>query len=213
MVASDEVYASGWQGISHWSPQKHAWEVELATRSYNITTISAYPTGGTDWDVWAAGQPGDKNDPNRMIYHLKRPSRTWEVMTASGVEIDPAQGGLRDILLTDFKTGFAVGPGGAIVKGSKQKDGGWSWSALRSPTNRNLNSICYADHALWIVGAEGKVLRTADLGQTWQTYTLTNDAGNAPDLFRIRSSSDALWIVGRRVVYRYHFPSRKQSPV
>jgi len=201
IIDADEVYAVGWQGISHWSPIKRAWELQLTALSYDIQAVFAYP-GNLREDVWAVGQSGDKSDPYRMIYHLK-PGNTWEKFRASGVEIDPATGGLHDLVIIDANTGFAVGPNGAFVKGTKNKDGDWSWAGLHSPTDRSLNSICYADHALWIATDEGTVLRTRDFGRTWQEDSLKDEVGNPAVLRRVRSTDNGLWVVGNRVVYKY----------
>jgi hypothetical protein len=91
IVASDEMYTVGWQGIAHWS-SKGGWELQLQTGSYSINAVYAYPAA-PDWDVWAVGSPADKKAP-RYIYHLKRPS-FWEGLVADGVEIDPSHGGLQ----------------------------------------------------------------------------------------------------------------------
>jgi hypothetical protein len=70
IVSSEEIFATGWQGISRWSARDPAWDVQVPTQSYAINSIYAYPTGSPDWDVWAVGQSGAIQDRYRMIYHL-----------------------------------------------------------------------------------------------------------------------------------------------
>ena len=108
-------------------------------------------------------------------------------------------------MLIGEKTGFAVGPGGVIVKGTRNDRGLWSWAGLagRKPTSHNLNSVIYVDDRLWIVGDGGIVLSGRNLGKDWSIQYLKDEAGGQPNLKRIRLHGSSLWIVGDRVVYRY----------
>jgi photosystem II stability/assembly factor-like uncharacterized protein len=67
----------------------------------------------------------------------------------------------------------------------------------------DLNSIAYADRTLWIVGKNGLVLRSQDLGATWKIQYLKDEFGRPANLARVRSFGNSLWIVGDDVVYRY----------
>ena len=201
IVSSEEVFAVGWQGITSWSARDDSWSLQLPACSYLITAVDGYPNDSPNWDVWAVGQSGDRRNPFHLIYHLKRP-RTWERLPAEGIEFDPRKGGLRNILMVDHKTGFAVGPDGVIVKGTKGQGGAWRWTGLPKVTESDLNSIVYVDDTLWIVGHKGTVLGSRDLGETWEITTLKNEFGVYPDLHRIRSFNDCLWITGTGVVYR-----------
>jgi photosystem II stability/assembly factor-like uncharacterized protein len=197
----DEAYATGWLGIAHWSASARGWNVELLTRWYWISGVFAYP-GDPAWDVWAVGQAGARSGPLGMIYHRK-PAGSWEVLNAEGAESDPQYHGLRDIVLTDFRTGFAVGENGAIIKGARKVDGSWRWVRISSPTTEQLLSVAYMDRTLWIVGDAGTVLASADLGATWQVTKLRDEDGGAPPLARVRRFGDSLWIMGNRAVYKF----------
>jgi tRNA A-37 threonylcarbamoyl transferase component Bud32 len=198
-----EIFAVGWQGISRWSSANRVWELQIPTYSYLVNAVFAY-SDSPAWDVWAVGQSGI-GDSHGTIYHLREPDNAWEAFTATGVELEKGGGGLRDIQLVDSKTGFAVGSQGVIVKGSKSKAGIWSWAGLTpSPATTDLNSIVYADHALWIVGNDGIVLSTKDLGLTWNVSRLKDENGDSPALKRVRSFGHSLWIVGNGVVYKRH---------
>lgn len=201
IVSSEEVFAVGWQGIAYWSAEEKGWSIQLPSCSYLITSIDAYPNDSPEWDVWAVGQSGDRRNPSHQIYHLNRP-QTWERLPAEDIESDPAKGGLRCILMINYKTGFAVGPDGVIIKGTKRQDATWYWKALPKVTDNDLNSIVYADDTLWIVGNKGSVLNSRDMGQTWEVRSLKNEYDGLPSLNRIRCFNDSLWIMGNGVVYR-----------
>ena len=209
IVSTDELYAVGWQGISYRNPATGVWEVQLPTLTYAVNAIHAYPGASGPADIWVAISP-TKGDVRGLIYHKRAPGGQWEKLPAEGVQYDPSKGGLRDVIAVGPKAAFAVGPNGTIVKGSRLDNGAWLWAALRSPTDRDLNAICYVAHTLWIVGDAGTVLSSRDLGHTWRQFRLRDESGAAPPLFRIKPFQDwnyeSLWIVGRGVVYKYGKP-------
>jgi Caspase domain/Photosynthesis system II assembly factor YCF48 len=200
-----EVYAVGWQGISHWYSSNSKWEVQLPTYSYYISAIDAL-NGSDNRSVWAVGpwgaNEGSRGGPNHgAIYHLRWPENQWERLLPTGVSFEPGQS-LTDIRLVDPKTGFAIGSKGVILRGSQNEDGTWTWKGIASPTKESLNSIAYAGGRLWIVGDNGIVLSSRDLGKTWNVSSLKDDQGNSPNLKRIRFFGDTGWILGGQVVFK-----------
>jgi transcriptional regulator with XRE-family HTH domain len=214
----EDVYAVGWQGIAHWNrlDPRPRWEVQLKTGSYEIDAVFAYPAFIGSADLWAVGH-SEKPDSYKLIYHYLKDSGKWEPVLATGIELALEHRVLLDIVLVDDKTGFAVGPEGVIVQGSKGKDGTWAWAGLKnSPTRQDLYSIAYdnGDHTLWIVGSGGTVLKSANRGQDWNASSLKDERderGRPPTLLRVRIF-DSPWIVGQGaikgsgVVYTYRRP-------
>jgi photosystem II stability/assembly factor-like uncharacterized protein len=95
--------------------------------------------------------------------------------TASGGETTEAwekiQSGTGDSLLCDAafvdrENGWAVGIRGTIIHST---DGGKTWSAQNSGTEKNLFSVSFPDLKNgWIVGEFGTIIHTGDGGATWQ---------------------------------------------
>ncbi len=186
-----ETYAVGWQGISHLS--NNIWTLQVPTYSYFVTAVYAKPIDSV-WQVWAVDSRGS-------IYHLDtapKPSAQqseWDEHKISAY-------GLQDVVMIDSDTVMAVGQKGTLLKGSR-RGVIWSWEMLKSrPTGADLYSMAYADGTLWIVGADGVVLKTNDLGQSWAIRQLKDEFGSAPRLSRVRTFENSVWIVGSGVVYR-----------
>src|SRR5579859_2234828 len=156
----NEVYASGWQGIAHWSASSRHWGVQLRSYNYSISSLSVYASGSY-LDFWAVANLPVAGQPHGLIYHLKQPENTWERLNANGVELEPGQG-LNDIKLLDSKTGFAIGENGVMLRGSKDNMDNWSWNGISSPTRESLHSIEYDSYhkILWAVGNNGTVLES-----------------------------------------------------
>lgn len=197
-----DVYATGWEGIAHWSSSTKHWQLEFPTYSYSISGIDIEP-GYPYREIWAVGQ-SVQGQPYASIYHLRQPEQVWERLSATGSGLEPLQS-LSDVRIIDLNTGFAVGQKGLILQGSKSKDGIWAWTTIPSPTKESLNSIEYVNGTLWIVGDKGVVLNSGDLGKTWTVTFLKDESGRAPEhLRRIRAfAPDSFWIVGHGVVYKH----------
>jgi len=197
-----DVYAAGWQGISHWSASSNRWELQLPTYSYSISAISVYGSGSY-LDLWAVANLPLPGQPYGLIYHLRQPGNVWDRLTANGIELEPGQG-LNDIKLLDTKTGVAVGENGAILRGSKDATDSWTWNGIRSPTRENLHSIEYDSYrkVLWIVGSKGTLLQSSDLGGHWNLSLLRDELGRLPNLKRIRATEGGVWILGNGIVFK-----------
>lgn len=70
-----------------------------------------------------------------------------------------------DVVAFDEKTAIVCGYAGKILR---TDDGGYTWTLIRSGTDRALYAMRFTDpqHG-WIVGQEGLVLHTEDGGLTW----------------------------------------------
>lgn len=214
----EDIFSAGWQGISHWSSKDQNWQVKFSTDEKNmISSISTYPTcPGCPGDLWAVGHAkfGDP-DSYEMVYHSEDSGATWTPMNVTGIKQEAGARILKDIIMINETTAFAVGPG-AIVQGSKDEAGNWSWSGVKNPPaypcpGADLRSIAYDNDnnagpgTLWIVGGCGTVLRSTNRGQYWKVSQLHDKHGLA-SLNRVRIFGGTRWIVGTEVVYKYPKP-------
>jgi len=206
--AFSEVYAVGWQGISHWSKAANQWNVQLPTFYYPISGIHVLG-GSENRNVWAVGRAGEDetgnwgSDSHGAIYYLKPPDFTeWQRCDLSAIDFKKAQA-LSDIIMIDPDTVVAVGGQGIIVLGRRQKSERWDWSTPTSPTESDLYSLSLSPNALWAVGDRGVVLKSMDRGTTWETELIKQQSnGNKPVLRRTRFSGHQGWILGDGIVMR-----------
>jgi len=200
--AFHEIFAVGWQGIAHGVNWGEDWEVQKVTHSYPINGITVFWGGGDDRNVWAVGRAGvdsfgkTGSDSYGAIYHQHGPTGTWETVNLPMVKFKPAQA-LSAVCQIDDETVFVVGQGGLILKGSKE-GADWKWAIEDSGTGADLNSLTYdGDKKIfWIVGSQGVILRSDNLGKTW---TLSQ-SGTKQNLRRIRLMGNQRWIVGDQIV-------------
>jgi len=81
------------------------------------------------------------------------------------------ESGFGDLLLCQASfvnrdKGWAVGTKGVVIRTS---DGGKTWVAQQSGTEKNLFSVCFVDDQNgWVVGEFGTILHTTDGGETWE---------------------------------------------
>ncbi len=72
---------------------------------------------------------------------------------------------------------YAVGDGGAIVKGTLSGST-WTWVVQTSHTTNTLYGVSFADSSNgWAVGANGTVLQTTNGGSTWSVLTYITGLG------------------------------------
>jgi len=98
----------------------------------------------------------------------------WQFGTTTGI-LSP---NLTSLVLTDILHGAAVGPNGAIFQTSF---GGSSWISLSSPTINDLHGITTVVASPWIfyaVGAQGTVIKSTDLAQTWSLINASFTGAN-----------------------------------
>lgn len=206
--AFSEIYAVGWQGISHWSSKAGGsgkWEIQMPTYYYEVDGIAE--EGGYDnREVWAVGRSGKDEsgkwgaDSHGAVYHLGWPANRWESLPLLGISFVPGQA-LLDILIIDRDTVLAVGQGGLIIRGRRHGTPVWTWETLSAQTSRNLTSIAVGGHALWVVGDGGLILRSTDQGTTWARVAVKDLREQA--LTRVRFFGDDGWILGANVVLQY----------
>jgi photosystem II stability/assembly factor-like uncharacterized protein len=136
------------------------------------------------------------SDSCGAIYHQDGPTGNWESVNLPMVKFKPAQT-LSDACQIDDETVFAVGQGGLILKGSKEGTD-WQWTVENSGTGADLNSLTYDGEkkTLWIVGSQGVILRSDNLGKTW---TLSH-SDTKQNLWRIRLMGNQRWVVGNQIV-------------
>ena len=76
---------------------------------------------------------------------------------------------LCDATFVDRENGWAVGIKGTIIHST---DGGKTWSAQSSGTEKNLVSVTFPDlRNGWVVGEFGTILHTEDGGASWEAQT------------------------------------------
>jgi photosystem II stability/assembly factor-like uncharacterized protein len=108
-------------------------------------------------------------------------------------------------MVIDYETVFAIGDKGLMLRGSLE-NGTWSWKKLELDTTINLNSLAYREGRIWIVGEAGLIMESADQGNTWARTQIKDEAGNLPNLKRLRFFPDGGWIVGQGIVLKSSAP-------
>jgi len=84
------------------------------------------------------------------------------------------ESGFGDLLLCQASfvnrdKGWAVGTKGVVIRTS---DGGKTWVAQQSGTEKNLFSVCFVDDQNgWVVGEFGTIIHTADGGESWKSQS------------------------------------------
>ncbi len=195
-----EIYAGGWQGITHSVYPYESWKIQMPTYSYAIGGVFVGPRRET----WAVGHAPEGDSQYRSeyyggIYHLPAGSQTWERLYRS----DRYDEGLWDIFVDDT-TAIVVGTKGLILRGTRDESGNWSWTRVPSGVESSLNSVAYTEkNGSWIVGEKGVILFSDNRGKSW-TRVFAKDEGGRPiesSLFRIRFTNSGMgWIVGAGVV-------------
>lgn len=101
--------------------------------------------------------------------------RSWQRQLAD----EPGETVFLDVVSLSPQTVIAVGAFGTV---RVTHDAGRSWARPVSPgEDRHLNRILVApDGTVWVAGEEGLLMRSADVGRTWEAVGLRDDA---PSLF------------------------------
>ena len=195
-----QIYAVGWQGISHWPGPNGNWELQMPTYSYAVGSVFV----GPDREIWAVGHAPnfDKRSYQGAIYYLAPRFSKWEIVRLSGIELEFDQS-FTDIFLTDYTIALVIGQKGLILRGVRNRVGDWAWIKVPSNTEETLNSITYADNRLWVVGSGGVILYSVDKGEHWTKLpTVKDEQGLALNLNRVRFFGHTGWIAGDGVVLR-----------
>jgi photosystem II stability/assembly factor-like uncharacterized protein len=144
---------------------------------------------------WAVGYKG-------RVARTVDGGQTWQASTLEAM----ASAGLNGLHFFDAERGFVVGeypsweaeidPKGTAGKLSNMfmtKDGGATWSLVKTGSTFTLHDVLFADDKRgWACGARGTLLATDDGGATWRTIP----TGQKAHLLRMALAPDALWIAG-----------------
>ena len=166
---SAEIYAVGWQGISHWDP-KNNWTLQMPTYTFNISSIGEYG-GSENRQLWAVGRTGnDKNgkgdESGGGLYRLENQQKRWQIIPLN-MQFKKGQG-FNDLVISKDLI-IAVGDIGLIVQGKREeKDDKWKFKKIGSSTNEQLNSVAVHNSVIYIVGNKGTILFSRNCGNSWQ---------------------------------------------
>jgi photosystem II stability/assembly factor-like uncharacterized protein len=207
-----EMYAFGWQGISHWELGGQ-WEVQLKTHLYDVSQIRAVSMGYGDLWAVANGGGGDAKDWGQTtdygaIFHLHRPGTNWERIALPGITLHYGQGLIDVAPIRGFGEVLVVGGSGLILK-STLHGTNWVWRQLSSNTQQGLLSIATdSENNLWVVGTYGTILRSSNGGESWVEYPCYDKNGTRiRDIFhRIKFIKNRGWIVGESTVLTCDLP-------
>lgn len=209
-----ELYATGWQGITH-SIGGFNWDLQKPTYFYYISAVAV--TGGSEnRNVWAVGLSGHdelgRGDRSRgAIYHLAWPRNQWEMVSLPGVHFEPGQG-FKDLLVNDKRL-IVCGDRGLVVRGILERDGTWNFRQIGGTVkllyaDEVLSSIAEHEGVIYIVGQKGSILYSRDDGLSWTGSDKVEDAaGNKLSLSdktlnRIRFFNNQGWILGTGIVLK-----------
>jgi photosystem II stability/assembly factor-like uncharacterized protein len=197
--AFSQIYAVGWQGISHWPNGTGEWELQFPTYCSAIMGIDLGPAR----EVWATGHAPNPNCDRLQggaIYRLISERARWTVEEQNMFAKDEF---LSDIRVLDHRTVIVVGERGLVVRGVRQQDETFKWSRQESGTVRGLRSIGISDGVIWVVGDAGTILFSSDNGQTWNSAPPLLDDNKQPfSLQRIKFFGPIGWILANGAVFR-----------
>jgi photosystem II stability/assembly factor-like uncharacterized protein len=113
---------------------------------------------------------------------------------------------LNDVAFFNANVGLMVGETGSVFY---TEDGGNTWARQDSVTEQALMRICIVDdkHA-WVCGLKGVLLRTEDMGKTWNQVAVSNgDTVMQEHIFNCKwipsvGGNDLLYIIGDGLIAR-----------
>ncbi|HEY1066806.1 MAG TPA: YCF48-related protein, partial [Pirellulales bacterium] len=152
---------------------------------------------------WALGRPSSVYQSG--LFTTENAGKTWRPAP------DASSAGWLTGAFVDLNAGAAAGPNGAIAAVR-----GGSLQAAQSPVlgARSARAMRFAEPRLgWLVGDGALVLRSGDVGQSWQTPP-TNLPVGAEDLFDWKGLAvrgPHLWIAGSPGTRVLHSPDAGQS--
>ncbi len=158
--------------LLHWDGA--AWSVfSNATRLGYIVDIS-FLTQRYGWGIIS------EDEGRERVYYLAR----WNGKDWATVNRTPA---LNAIQMVSSATGWAVGDNGVILHWN-----GSAWSAIESPTDKDLDGLVFTSNVSgWVYGTEGVILRYAH-GEWW---TYSSMAPNPRRMVMDPEGEDG-WILG-----------------
>ncbi len=204
-----EIYAVGWQGISHWNGTR--WQTQKLTLNYLINGIA-----NASGEMWAVGgSAGDEYGrkgglSHGAIYHLAAGSTNWETADLPGVHFFPGQI-LNDIAFDiRYAVLIAVGDQGMMLRGSIEKKQ-VAWKQISFGREDDIKSVACdaASRIWWAAGSKGLILKSSDQGMTWEKCTCFDQKGNPiTQQFRRIRIYETAWIVGDGVLLRRVQPGK-----
>ncbi|MDD5362050.1 MAG: YCF48-related protein [Ignavibacteria bacterium] len=88
---------------------------------------------------------------------------------------------LYSISFLDSLNGMAVGSAGTILKTT---DAGWTWTQRYANIPNNLFAVVYTNEVCMAAGSK-IIIRSYDLGETWNTSSIDSANGNLFSIFRL----------------------------
>jgi len=159
-VTSDTVYAVGDLGLVLKSEDGgQTWtdvSVETTKDFYTVHFVSV-DTGWVVGSWYTSGGGGTES-----LFKTTDGGQTWKVQFAGST--------IYDMYFTDADTGYAAGEDDLV---QKTTDGGQTWDAVHESSGFDgeaLRSLSVRDSVIWAVGTNGKMISSADYGQTWTTH-------------------------------------------
>jgi len=196
----NELYASGWLGITNW-PRNTEWKLQKEAFTYDIGMVAN--AGGSDnRNVWAAGRTGDDGFGNwgsasrGALYHLDWPANHWQQVEWPEIQLEERQS-LTGVWVEDQSHVFAVGDHGLFIRGVRQGGRVWTWQRLPVPSVSSLRRVLKNELGLWVIGDRGTILHSVDNGDHW---TILDVPDVEVSLNNIRFRGSKGWIVGEHVV-------------
>ncbi|MGJ8683258.1 MAG: YCF48-related protein [Nonlabens sp.] len=159
--------------------------------------------GGTTWTTLTSGTTRDIYDVffidnnigfacGASLTFLKTidGGTTWQPVTLPSAN----QYALNKVFFKDSLNGIVIGVGGLIFN---TIDGGTTWNLATTNTIKQLQDVVYINNQYMVVGNDGTLLTSADLGVTWNGQIIDNK-----DLFSIAASSNTIYIGSENEVFQ-----------
>ena len=141
---------------------------------------------------------------NGLIQKSEDYGKTWKDVYSQGPSATPwADGGtplFTRIKFADKTNGIALGVGGVYVT----YDGGDTWKGMTvsdETASITWNDVVFSNGKVTIVGTEGFVYESADMGLTWNKVFVT-DAGNT-GFYAISNNTESMNIFGENGTFFY----------
>ncbi len=169
--------------------------------------------GGTTWITLASGTTRDIYDvyfidnnigfacgENLTFIKTIDGGTTWQPLTLPSAN----QYALNKVFFKDNLNGVIIGVGGLIFNTS---DGGTTWTLATTNTIKQLQDADYINNKYMVVGNDGTLLTSTDLGVTWSGQIIDNK-----DLFSITASNNTIYIGSENEVFQSFNDGTTWSP-
>lgn len=155
--------------------------------SWQLTPCPLPLTGGLE-HIWFANDNDWFIGGRGHIFVTHDAGETWQACLLNENSV------IRGLFMQNKSCGWAVGHEGIIFHTG---DGGLSWQQMDRFTQNRLRNIYFINENEGFICGDnneerGSLWYTSDGGETWECF-----ANDLPDLHRIISSPDYLWIIGK----------------